>query len=109
MQIGLELIQESNLLDEDVACHPDECDLSITNFIDMDNEIQETQDDSNKKVLPTRRSSILVPITILKKAMNEQDLPLYDEIQKLEQEFDKKFIQSCKQKNLKQCFLVKIG
>ena len=92
------------MLDEDVAYHPDECDLSITNFIDMDNEIQETQDDSNKKVLPTRRSSILVPITILKKAMNEQDLPLYDEIQKLEQEFDKKFIQSCKQKNLKQFF-----
>ena len=70
----------------------------------MDDKIQETQEDSNKKVLPTRRSSILVPITILKKAMNEQDLPLYDEIQKLEQEFDKKFIQSCKQKNLKQCF-----
>ena len=92
------------MLDEDVACHPDECELSITNFIDMDNEIQETQDDSNKKVLPTRRSSILVPITILKKAMNEQDLPLYDEIQKLEQEFDKKFIQSCKQKKFKAMF-----
>ena len=40
----------------------------------------------------------------IKKAMNEQDLPLYYEIQKLEQEFDKKFIQSCKQKNLKQFF-----
>ena len=55
----------------------------------MDDKIQETQEDSNKKVLPTRRSSILVVISILKKAMNEQDLPLYDEIQKLEQEFDK--------------------
>ena len=88
MYIDLELIQESNMLDEEVACHPDECDLSITNFIDMDNKIQETQDDSNKKVLPTGGSSILIPITILKKIMNEQDLPLYDEIQKLEQEFD---------------------
>ena len=39
--------------------------------------------------------------------MNEQDLPLYDEIQKLEQEFDKEFIQSYKQMNLEQYFLVK--
>ena len=36
--------------------------------------------------------------------MNEQDLPLYDEIQKLEQGFDKKFIQSYKQMNLEQYF-----
>ena len=70
-------------------------------------EIQETEKDTNEKVLPTRCSSILVAITILKKAKNEQDLPLYDEIQKLEQEFDKKFIQSCKENNLEQYFLVK--
>ena len=55
----------------------------------MDDGIQETENDTNEKALPTRRSSTLVAITILKKAMNEQDLPLYDEIQKLEQEFDK--------------------
>ena len=73
----------------------------------MDDGIQETENDTNEKALPTRRSSTLVAITILKKAMNEQDLPLYDEIQKLEQEFDKKFIQSCKKNNLEQYFLVK--
>ena len=73
----------------------------------MDDEIQETQEDSNKKVLPTRRSLILVVTSILKKTMNEQDLPLYDKIEKIGQEFDKKFIQSYKQMNLEQYFLVK--
>ena len=64
--IDLELFQKSNMLDEDFSWHADECDLSITDFIDMDDEIQVTEEDSNKKVLPTRWSSILFAISILK-------------------------------------------
>ena len=75
----------------------------------MDDEIQETQEDSNKKhFLQDDLQYYIVAISILRKAMNEQNLPLYDEIQKLEREFDKKFIQSYKKMNLEQYFLVKI-
>ena len=97
------IIKEPYMLDEDVASILMNMILELLILQIWMMKFKETQEDSNKKVLLTRRSSILVVISILKKSNNEQDLPLYDEIQKLEQEF----IQSYKQMNLEQYFLVK--